>query len=61
MLSTQKLNIRERISGTVYHIQKRTVTVQFEIFRVAISGLITYKFSSVNAQRSLGFNQINHE
>lgn len=29
--------------------------------KIALSGLVTYKFSSVTAKKSLGLNLINHE
>lgn len=31
------------------------------MLRIALSGLITYKFNSVTAKKSLGLNLINHE
>lgn len=31
------------------------------LWRIAVSGLVTYKFHSVNAERSLGFDRINHD
>jgi len=31
------------------------------IYRIAVSGLVTYNFHSVKAQRSLGLSKIDHD
>ena len=51
----ENINNKERPRSADPNLNKRYGCLLF-IFRVSVSGLVSYKFKSINAKKSLGFN-----